>query len=206
MVWFYDDQPGVVVRAYWEAPWRYRHYFPATGIAAAHRPLRKSVGRQSPDEAGENVSPFMVEQLGVRARSAAARSRSMILDGSRRDNQPAPRHRPHAHGAHRTRTCIENIESMSSRMNIMINRPRKLLLLAVIAAGMLPAAAQARRLVDSVLVAQPACAALSLLIRAPITISAIVLRSRETVSMRCRTARPIVLADSPTAYARVILT
>ncbi len=33
MVWFYDDQPGVVVRAYWEAPWRYRHYFPATGIA-----------------------------------------------------------------------------------------------------------------------------------------------------------------------------
>ena len=32
MVWFYDDQPGVVVRAYWEAPWRYHHYFPITGI------------------------------------------------------------------------------------------------------------------------------------------------------------------------------
>ena len=30
----YDYQPGVLVRAYWRAPWRHRHYFPATG----HRP------------------------------------------------------------------------------------------------------------------------------------------------------------------------
>lgn len=27
----YDDQPGVVVRAYWAPPWRNRHYFPVTG-------------------------------------------------------------------------------------------------------------------------------------------------------------------------------
>ena len=27
----YDDQPGVLVRAYWLPPWRHRHYFPATG-------------------------------------------------------------------------------------------------------------------------------------------------------------------------------
>src|SRR3569623_2215721 len=27
----YDYQPGVYVRAYWRAPWRPRHYFPATG-------------------------------------------------------------------------------------------------------------------------------------------------------------------------------
>jgi len=27
----YDFQPGVYVRAYWLAPWRHRHYFPATG-------------------------------------------------------------------------------------------------------------------------------------------------------------------------------
>ena len=27
----YDYQPGVVVRAYWNAPWRHRHYFPTTG-------------------------------------------------------------------------------------------------------------------------------------------------------------------------------
>jgi hypothetical protein len=29
----YDDQPGVYVRAYWQAPWRNRHYFPRTGKA-----------------------------------------------------------------------------------------------------------------------------------------------------------------------------
>jgi hypothetical protein len=27
----YDSQPGVVVRAYWQSPWRNRHYFPRTG-------------------------------------------------------------------------------------------------------------------------------------------------------------------------------
>ncbi len=27
----YDFQSGVVVRAYWLAPWRHRHYFPTTG-------------------------------------------------------------------------------------------------------------------------------------------------------------------------------
>ena len=27
----YDYQPGVYVRAYWRAPWRHKHYFPATG-------------------------------------------------------------------------------------------------------------------------------------------------------------------------------
>jgi hypothetical protein len=27
----YDYHPGVVVRAYWVAPWRHRHYYPATG-------------------------------------------------------------------------------------------------------------------------------------------------------------------------------
>ena len=27
----YDNQPGIVVRAYWQSPWRNRHYFPRTG-------------------------------------------------------------------------------------------------------------------------------------------------------------------------------
>lgn len=30
----WDDQPGIVTRAYWQQPWRNRHYFPATG----HKP------------------------------------------------------------------------------------------------------------------------------------------------------------------------
>jgi hypothetical protein len=32
MVWLYDNQPGVVVRPYWSAPWHNHHYFPYTGI------------------------------------------------------------------------------------------------------------------------------------------------------------------------------
>jgi hypothetical protein len=28
---FYDFEPGVDVRPYWLAPWRHRHYYPATG-------------------------------------------------------------------------------------------------------------------------------------------------------------------------------
>lgn len=28
---FWDVQPGVAIRPYWSAPWRYRHYFPVTG-------------------------------------------------------------------------------------------------------------------------------------------------------------------------------
>jgi hypothetical protein len=31
MLVVYDNQPGVFVRAYWRAPWRDHHYFPATG-------------------------------------------------------------------------------------------------------------------------------------------------------------------------------
>jgi hypothetical protein len=27
----YDDQPGVIGRSYWYAPWENRHYFPKTG-------------------------------------------------------------------------------------------------------------------------------------------------------------------------------
>jgi hypothetical protein len=31
LLWIYDYQPGIVVRAYWAAPWRHRHYYPTTG-------------------------------------------------------------------------------------------------------------------------------------------------------------------------------
>jgi hypothetical protein len=45
----YDAQPGVVVRAYWQAPWRNRHYFPFTG----HRP---KIGRAENLAAPRHVS------------------------------------------------------------------------------------------------------------------------------------------------------
>jgi hypothetical protein len=31
MLVIYDDEPGVLVRAYWSAPWHNHHYFPSTG-------------------------------------------------------------------------------------------------------------------------------------------------------------------------------
>lgn len=39
MLVIYDDEPGVFIRPYWIAPWRGRHYFPATG-------RRPKVGRR----------------------------------------------------------------------------------------------------------------------------------------------------------------
>jgi len=40
----YDYEPGVIVRTYWEPPWRNHHYFPSTG-------RRPKVGRL------EHISP-----------------------------------------------------------------------------------------------------------------------------------------------------
>jgi hypothetical protein len=50
----YDDQPGVVVRAYWLAPWRHRHYFPTTGE-------KPEVGRDEDLSAGAGAAPEPAE-------------------------------------------------------------------------------------------------------------------------------------------------
>ena len=51
----YDYYPGVVVRAYWLAPWRHRHYYPATGE-------KPEIGRDedlsAPSNASEPPEPF----------------------------------------------------------------------------------------------------------------------------------------------------
>lgn len=46
----YDDQPGVVVRDYWRAPWQQRHYYPATG-------RRPRIGRRENLSARRRVLP-----------------------------------------------------------------------------------------------------------------------------------------------------
>jgi hypothetical protein len=71
----YDYQPGIVVRAYWSAPWRHHHYFPATG----HRPKFGRVEDMSaPSEPSEpaatfkrswsNASAFLAERPRLTAR------------------------------------------------------------------------------------------------------------------------------------------
>jgi hypothetical protein len=49
-VWIFDDQPGVVVRAYWLAPWQDRHYYPVTG-------KRPRVGRLEKISATRHTKP-----------------------------------------------------------------------------------------------------------------------------------------------------
>ena len=45
----YDYHPGVVVRAYWLAPWRHRHYYPTTGE-------KPEIGRDEDLSAPSNAS------------------------------------------------------------------------------------------------------------------------------------------------------
>lgn len=48
----YDYEPGVVVRAYWIAPWRNRHYFPSTGeVPASGRDEDLSANAAPPEPA-----------------------------------------------------------------------------------------------------------------------------------------------------------
>jgi len=79
----YDDQPGVFVRAYWQAPWGHRHYFPATGkrprigrhenLAAVGRPSKPA---QTFQRSWSNAWAFAHELPRIRALP--------------RDTQPAP--------------------------------------------------------------------------------------------------------------------
>jgi hypothetical protein len=52
----YDYRPGVVVRAYWLAPWRHRHYYPTTGD-------KPEVGREEDLSPGGNSSPEPAESF-----------------------------------------------------------------------------------------------------------------------------------------------
>jgi hypothetical protein len=104
MVWLYDDEPGVVTRAYWSAPWHYRHYFPATGI-------RPRVGRyenlsavrraQKPAKSYHRSwsNNWAIEQL------YAVNVQPLVIEGDiqadvQRGTRSSDRHRPHAHGFH----------------------------------------------------------------------------------------------------------
>ena len=79
----YDNQPGVTMRAYWQAPWGHRHYFPATGkrprigrhenLAAVSRPSKPA---QTFRRSWSNAWAFAHELPRIRALP--------------RDTQPAP--------------------------------------------------------------------------------------------------------------------
>jgi len=81
----YDYRPGVIVRAYWRAPWRNRHYFPTTGE-------KPEIGRDEDLAAPSNVSaaPDSFE----RSWSTCAICGERPLDGARDRSPPPPSSEP----------------------------------------------------------------------------------------------------------------
>jgi hypothetical protein len=76
----YDFEPGVVVRPYWLAPWRHRHYFPHTGEQpeiGRDENLSAPSGRRKPAETfrrhWSNASDFSPELPLMRARPLEAK-------------------------------------------------------------------------------------------------------------------------------------
>lgn len=109
MVWLYDNQPGVVVRPYWSAPWHNHHYFPYTGIrprvgryenlSAVSQPSKpaKSYRRTWNNHwAIEHAEPVNLQPLGNLDVSGS-------LDDSQDNSRSGARHKPQAHGDHRRR-------------------------------------------------------------------------------------------------------
>ncbi len=119
MLWLYDDQAGVVVRAYWSAPWHYHHYFPATGVAprigryenlsAISRPPKPATTFRrswSNDWAVQHLYATSAQPLATEGDGQADDQADKQRD-TRHHMRHGPhmhhmRHGPHMHGAHRT--------------------------------------------------------------------------------------------------------
>ena len=81
----YDDQPGVVVRIYWSAPWRNHHYFPLSYVRPrlgrvedlnAHRPAPKPA--QSFHREWSNPPPYSLERPRARLVRAAPQNDQFV--------------------------------------------------------------------------------------------------------------------------------
>jgi len=109
MVWLYDNQPGVVVRPYWSAPWHNHHYFPYTGIrprvgryenlsAVSHasKPAQSYHRTWTNNWAIEHAQSLSSQPLGNL-------DVSVNQDDNRANSHSGARHRPQAHGDHRSR-------------------------------------------------------------------------------------------------------
>ena len=107
MVWLYNDEPGTVVRAYWSAPWHYHHYFPATGImprVGRYENLSAISRPQKPAKTYRRSwsNNWAVEHLSAVGAQPIAIQGDIQADGQL-DSKSNYRHRPHAHGVHRSR-------------------------------------------------------------------------------------------------------
>lgn len=102
MVWLYDDQPGVVVRAYWSEPWQGRHYFPFDGIRPRlgrrenlSAPSHPSKPAQSYSRTWNNNWAF--EHSPVILPPPGDQSGVVNPDGNQQDSHERHRFHPRAH-------------------------------------------------------------------------------------------------------------
>ena len=80
----YDSEPGVAVRPYWLAPWRHRHYFPATG-------MRPKIGRKE-NLAARAVAPKPAKTFRRSWSTASAfLPEASLASAPPRDPEPTPR-------------------------------------------------------------------------------------------------------------------
>lgn len=103
MVWLYDDEPGVLVRRYWGAPWHYHHYFPYAGIPprAGRYENLSAVSHPKPAASyrrGWNNNWTFERVLAAGLPALSAPDSTATQDDGQSDS-PA-RQQSHAHGRH----------------------------------------------------------------------------------------------------------
>ena len=101
MLWIYDNEPGVVVRAYWRAPWRHRHYFPATGIAPRIGRYENLSAVSRPPKPAKTFRRSWSNERALAQEQAASLQPLATQDDTQPDSRSGIRHRPRAHGSHR---------------------------------------------------------------------------------------------------------
>jgi hypothetical protein len=105
----YDDNPGVTMRAYWEAPWAGRRYFPANGVPPKLGRRENPFARHVPYPPAETYyrNWMSLPPFDANVAAPAPGDRSALLSGdaaappagdvARRHNRHRLRHRPHHH-------------------------------------------------------------------------------------------------------------
>jgi hypothetical protein len=101
MLWIYDDQPGVVVRAYWRAPWRNHHYFPVSRIPPRLGRYENLSAVSRPPKPAKTFSRSWSND-GAFAHEQSVSEQPLGTQGDTQPNiQSGTRYRPHGHGSRR---------------------------------------------------------------------------------------------------------
>jgi hypothetical protein len=105
MVWLYDDEPGVLVRHYWGAPWHYHHYFPYSGVAprAGRYENLSAVSHPKPAASyrrGWDNNWAFERVLAAGLPDLAAPGSTVSQDNGSSDARSGTHQQSHAHGRH----------------------------------------------------------------------------------------------------------